>query len=897
MKAENDAGEVSCTANMATYTSEMFSESESEAQAEEIIGDDMTVTDEESFREELHRTPTPIMAPKFITKIKDTRTKKGHEAIFECVVPDTKGVCCKWYVKREEMHTICRIYHTSLKDGKEIELIARIRVQTRTIEGHITQELIIENVTPEDAGKYTVIVENRAGKDMCEANLIVVESIDKIPERAPEFVIKLQDKSMKISDKLVFECKVMGEPEPKIKWFHESKLLEEEYKKIIIENVEGVQRLVIDSVDIKHEGNYCCIAENNAGTSKTEAKLTVEAQAPTFTKPLEDKSVFIGEQLILSCSVEGTPQPHVEFFLDSTKLTSSDRVSVEHDATNTHWRIVISDVHKDEIANYSAIASNSAGSTTSKAKVSMKDVSPVFEQGLVPISVRENEEIRMNVKITGTHPEISWFKDDMHIQEDTNHEIISDTLNSAYTLTIKQASVQDAGKYSVKAVNQAGSASSSADTLVIEATEKPTFIKELISTEVKVKQSVTMTVAVKGVPEPEVEWMKDGKKIDIDGKKIIKEKSDITHSITISSAEFEDAGVYSCQATNSAGMANTIANLVVPPIFIQELRPTEVKEAETLQLSVTVTGTPEPKIQWCKDDVPIEIDNMHIFSRDEGNGQFTLTIKDARLTDIGCYSCKASNKGGEAKTEANMGIIENLIPPHFVEQLEPLEVKIGNAAKLSCTVEGKPQPEVKWFKNGEQVYMDDAHIIKKDEMGNHTLIIENVKNTDLGSYTCQAINSIGKDETRAEVNTPKYGFEKAKSEDIEPLFIEPLHEIFAKDGDTVILECRVNKEAKPEIKWFKNDQALVIKSHMITESLDDGRIKLIINNAMVEDFGTYRCEAVNKVGKARTEAPLNIQYAVCAEEAVKDESEQLKEGVDEFRGTFRVVIIRFSLYE
>jgi hypothetical protein len=38
------------------------------------------------------------MAPKFITKIKDTRAKRGHQAIFECVVPDTKGVCCKWYV-------------------------------------------------------------------------------------------------------------------------------------------------------------------------------------------------------------------------------------------------------------------------------------------------------------------------------------------------------------------------------------------------------------------------------------------------------------------------------------------------------------------------------------------------------------------------------------------------------------------------------------------------------------------------------------------------------------------------------------------------------------------------------------------------------------------------------
>ena len=61
-----------------------------------------------------------------------------------------------------------------LKDGKEIELIARIRVQTRSIEGFTTNELIIDDVEIEDAGMYTVIVENAVGKDMCEARLFVV---------------------------------------------------------------------------------------------------------------------------------------------------------------------------------------------------------------------------------------------------------------------------------------------------------------------------------------------------------------------------------------------------------------------------------------------------------------------------------------------------------------------------------------------------------------------------------------------------------------------------------------------------------------------------------------------------------------------------------------------------
>lgn len=64
-------------------------------------------------------------------------------------------------------------FFSRLKDGREIELIARIRVQTRTIEGQVTSQLIIDDVVPEDAGKYTVVVENIAGKDSCEATLNV----------------------------------------------------------------------------------------------------------------------------------------------------------------------------------------------------------------------------------------------------------------------------------------------------------------------------------------------------------------------------------------------------------------------------------------------------------------------------------------------------------------------------------------------------------------------------------------------------------------------------------------------------------------------------------------------------------------------------------------------------
>jgi len=212
-KAENEAGEVSCTANMATYTSDMFSESESDIQEEQAMDE---FTEEEP---ETRRTPTPVQAPKFITKLRDVKAKKGGEAIFECVVPDTKGVVCKW-----------------LKDGKELELIARIRVKTMTIEGHTTQKLFIDDVQPEDGGKYQCIVENATGKDVCEATLTVLgmhlvyfrrilnfsEDVVKVPSKAPEFTLSLKDKSCKVKETVTFECKIEGTPQPNVIWFKDN---------------------------------------------------------------------------------------------------------------------------------------------------------------------------------------------------------------------------------------------------------------------------------------------------------------------------------------------------------------------------------------------------------------------------------------------------------------------------------------------------------------------------------------------------------------------------------------------------------------------------------------------------------------------------------------------------
>ncbi|KAE9550266.1 hypothetical protein FO519_006527 [Halicephalobus sp. NKZ332] len=1024
-KAENDAGEVSCTANMVTYTSDMVSESESEAMAEDVgITDDLTEigSDVDSVREEITRTPTPVMAPKFITKIKDTKTSKGNQAVFECVVPDTKGVVCKW-----------------LKDGKELELIARIRVQTRTIEGHVTNELIIDDVEPEDAGKYTVVVENTHGQVVSEANLTVLESLEKPQQKAPEFTVSLKDKQAKTDDRVSFECKVVGEPSPNVKWFKDEQQIFEQSMKIIIESDEGIQRLVLEKAQTKDTGIYKCVAENSAGKTSTDAKLEVR-----------DQFVALGKEISLECSVRGVPQPTVDFFKvtesgEKIQLITGDRISVQHDASNTHWRVVIRNVEAGDYSGYKAEAKNSIGTAISGARarepepvqevkieekprekreepestpgdktrklkdgdtaemsveVSGKkppepserepskppeyerelskppepserelsktpepsalegpDAPPKIIQGLNNVTMNEGDNIELVIRVTGKpYPSVTWLKNGEPVIMDGEHllikrlpesvfklilnklrldddakytakaenklgkdetsgkltvneeiippliveklkdveikelqtievcttatgkpspsiewyrngvkitpdgtRIIEKQEGSHFTLFIHQAKLDESGRYTAKATNKGGSDDSSSTVTVKEDLEPPKFTDVLRSREIKEGQFSELSVSAIGKPVPEVKWYKDGKEIQGDGVRIIiKANPDYGYySLTIKNANLEDSGLYSAKAVNKAGEDETSAKFKVledieRPVVTSGLVSKKIKEGQTTEMSVTVTGRPKPDVKWFKDGNEIFADGTRLSTRVDDDGTYNLIIKDARLSDAGNYTAKISNKAGSTESRADLEVVEDLEPPEFVGKLKSLELVEGQEAELSVLVTGKPEPQVEFFKNGYPVQIDGNRIVLKSEgNGRYTLLIKDSIQDDTASYSAKATNKVGSVETKCKV----YVGEHTEA----PRFTEKLKDIQINENETAVFECTVIGKPKPEVNWFKDGRPVFIDNKRIFEVVQDsGKRILKIERTNRDDVGTYSCQAVNKIGASSTKCDLKL---------------------------------------
>uniref|UniRef100_A0A914I5C8 Muscle M-line assembly protein unc-89 n=1 Tax=Globodera rostochiensis TaxID=31243 RepID=A0A914I5C8_GLORO len=837
-KAENDAGEVSCTANMATYTSDMFTESESGSMVEGQQMHDLLEAERQTMR-----TPTPIMAPAFITKIKDTRAQRGHQAIFECVVPDTKGVCCKW-----------------LKDGKEIELIARIRVQVQTIEGFTTSELVIDEVEPEDAGKYTVVVENVAGSAVCEAELTVVETMDKSVQIAPEFVVRLQDKLVHESERCTFECKVTGLPEPTCSWYRDEERLTEEAHQVHIENVKGVQRLTIDSVEVTQTGTYTCRAENIMGRTQTNATLRVETQAPQFTRTLSDQEAQIG----------GT------------------RVSIQHDETNTHWRMVIKDVLEGDLRQYRAVAKNSVGQAVSECTVRASEPGverPRIVDGLKRLRVKEHETAEMCVRVLGTGkpgqppPEVQWFRNGEPLQPDGQKlELVEYREAGEFKLIIHDCLTEDAGDYGVRISNKVGQDTSHAQIAVDrveEEAQRPEFTEPLKDVSVKLSESVMLRVTVIGKPEPQLEWLKDGEPVQIDGQHIVRKDDEAVvgrHSLTLQDACLEDAGLYTCKASNKAGEAESRGRLSVQeeietPRFTEGLKDMHIKEDESATLSVTVTGKPKPEVHWYKDGAPAQVDTVHVVQRDGKQGQHALTLNNVTTSDAGTYTCKAVNKAGQAETNTKLNVQEVTEAPKFVEGLRPVEVREGESGTLSVVVSGKPEPKLEWYKDGYPVNIDGDHIVQHDDFqGRHRLVIKDAKTRDAGSYTCKAVNNAGQVVTQA-----KFGV----IEDVKvPKFIQELKPLDVNEGDTGTMTVKVDGKPEPKIEWFKDGRPVQIDGqHIVRKDEPDGRHSLTIKNARPEDAGTYSCKASNKAGQSVSEANFGVQQRL--EEAAPQQAEPM----------------------
>lgn len=203
---------------------------------------------------------------------------------------------------------------------------------------------------------------------------------------------------------------------------------------------------------------------------------------------------------------------------------------------------------------YECVVSNSCGTVTSdSARVSVNELPKITVQPL-SLEVCAGSDAVFSVEASGTGIQYQWRKNGSSLSGANSN-----------TLTIRNVQLSDSGTYDV-VINGVCSPSAQSQPAKLTVLEPVTILSQPKPSTVKVGQSATFSIDVKGTEPINYQWRKDGNPIEnANGS-----------SYTITSVQITDAGYYDCVVSNQCDTITsqvvqlTVTSLKSPVLTLQD---------------------------------------------------------------------------------------------------------------------------------------------------------------------------------------------------------------------------------------------------------------------------------------------------------------------------------------
>ncbi|XP_051153618.1 cell adhesion molecule Dscam2 isoform X43 [Leptopilina boulardi] len=405
------------------------------------------------------------------------------------------------------------------------------------------------------------------------------------------------------------------------------------------------------------------------------------------------------------------------------------------------------------------------------------------------------------------------------------------------TLIIREARVEDSGKYLCIVNNSVGG--ESVETVLTVTAPLSAEIEPTVQT-VDFGRPATFTCNVKGNPVKTISWLKDGKPLGHEEQ-----------TLRIESVKKEDKGMYQCFIRNDQESAQATAELKLGGRF----EPPQIRQAfseETLQpgpsvfLKCVASGNPTPEITWELDGKRLSnTDRLQVGQYVTVNGDVVsnLNISSIHTNDGGLYKCIAASKVGAAEHSARL----NVYGLPFIRHMDKKAIVAGETLRVTCPVAGYPIESIVWERDTRVLPINR----KQKVFPNGTLIIENVeRQSDQATYTCVARNAQGYS-ARGMLEV-----QVMVAPQISPF---SFGEESVNAGEMVSVQCAIGKGDLPlEVTWMFNDH--LIESNQNDIIIDNGkrRKQLTIESVAARHAGEYTCVASNMAGSVSRTATLDI---------------------------------------
>ncbi|XP_041464478.1 deleted in malignant brain tumors 1 protein-like [Lytechinus variegatus] len=318
----------------------------------------------------------------------------------------------------------------------------------------------------------------------------------------------------------------------------------------------------------------------------------------------------------------------------------------------------------------------------------------------------------------------SWLKDGQPLSQlDLNSGRLK-VYTSSGSLQFVRTHRQDSGNYTCVIKNTQGVNSSSAF-LVVK--ERP-HIMSTKPDERVLGETAELRCTVVGLPESNVSWRHNGQPAMGDRFQSFSDNG----TLFIRDVRHEDNGMYECVAVNQLGNDTASVKLTVyeVPTFLEGPEEMEIKIGSDVRIPCVASGVPEPSITWKKDGQMISLNGRVAIHEDK-----TLVIHECQKEDMAEYACIASNK---VQTSTRLARLLIIGPPHIIERPTNQTLVTGETVVLPCTVIGAFNPTVTWQHKGEDVIIDERHLVTDG-----TLTVTDIDPTDGGEYECTATNKEG----------------------------------------------------------------------------------------------------------------------------------------------------------
>lgn len=210
-------------------------------------------------------------------------------------------------------------------------------------------------------------------------------------------------------------------------------------------------------------------------------------------------------------------------------------------------------------------------------------------------------------------------------------------------------------------------------------------------------------------------------------------------------------------ATNAAGDSDPTAStpLIVAknkiigdkPTLLEPMKDQRVLVGQSVHFTAKLKAKPMPEIKWYLNETLLTHKDDFVSTYD--NNSLELTINNVQIKDEGVYKVVVSNPLGELTTDAKLTVLKKPTIKYDSKLDKIFDViAIQQNLHITCEISGFPRPDVKWYKDKQEIVPGGEVSRALLEHGEHvaTMHIGKIKRNEGGEFTVTAENEAGKAE-------------------------------------------------------------------------------------------------------------------------------------------------------